>query len=422
MPDEPNKKMDEMLRAYAKERRKAADVPLHPATRNLLQGEVRRVFGTAEPQPWWKRLRAFWPQLTFAGSMCLILGIAILSLRQPPRNESSTSTPAGSEVELLKQAERSGVQEKAVESKLKERMDDRDRLGVSEPLKISPKPEQPAPQKNVETLRGLERAPKASAGTAIAPPQLPSVAPQESFQERGEELQMRERVLTDSASASAPVVAPELRLQKKMEAPAKADEAKDSAATAPRREFANERLARSATVGRSTSVGLRQENVSLAADMTNLGAARRLNFVQVSNVNARGAAAMGTNAVLTSFQVEQLGNNVKFLDRDGSIYVGELEATNSAAALAVADDATKLDASAAYYFRVQGTNRTLGKDVVLIGEYFEQTNQAPSSLDTFAITPASATRPKIQPRHLIIGNATVGATNQVPVRAVANEP
>src|SRR5688572_931634 len=71
MPDEPNKKIDETLRAYAQERRKAADISLHPATRNLLQGEVRRVFGAPEPQPWWKRLRAFWPQLTFAGSMCL---------------------------------------------------------------------------------------------------------------------------------------------------------------------------------------------------------------------------------------------------------------------------------------------------------------------------------------------------------------
>jgi len=422
MPDEPNKKIDETLRAYAQERRKAADISLHPATRNLLQGEVRRVFGAAEPQPWWKRLRAFWPQLTFAGSMCLILGIAILSLRQPPKNESSASTTtAEAEVELIKQANKSGVQEKAVESKLKERIDDRDALGAAEPLKVSPNPG-PAPEKNVETLRGMERAPNPSAGTAIAPPQLPSVAPQESFRGRGEELQTPERVLTDSASASAPAVAPELRLQKKLEAPAKAEETKDSVATDLKQPSANNKRSLRSTAGRSTSVGLRLENVSLAADMTNLGAARRLNFVQVSNVNSRGAAATGTNAVLTSFQVEQLGNNVKFLDRDGSIYVGELEATNSAAALAVADDATKLDTSAAYYFRVQGTNRTLGKDVVLIGEYFEQTNQAPSSLDTFAITPTSAARPKVQPRHLIIGNATVGATNQVPVRAVANEP
>jgi len=47
MPDEPNKKMDEMLRAYADERRKEPDLQLHPATRNLLQGEVTRAFGSA---------------------------------------------------------------------------------------------------------------------------------------------------------------------------------------------------------------------------------------------------------------------------------------------------------------------------------------------------------------------------------------
>jgi hypothetical protein len=42
MPDEPNKKMDEMLRSYAEERRKAPETPLHQATRNMLQGEERQ--------------------------------------------------------------------------------------------------------------------------------------------------------------------------------------------------------------------------------------------------------------------------------------------------------------------------------------------------------------------------------------------
>ena len=93
MPDEPNKKMDEMLRSYAQERRKAPDVPLHPATRNLLQAEVKRVFGSSQPAtPWWRNLRAFWPQLTFAGGLCLIFGIAVLSLRQPSRTSEQSRT------------------------------------------------------------------------------------------------------------------------------------------------------------------------------------------------------------------------------------------------------------------------------------------------------------------------------------------
>src|SRR5712664_2452194 len=45
MPDEPNRKMDELLKSYAKKRREDAGAPLelHPATRRLLQSEVARL-------------------------------------------------------------------------------------------------------------------------------------------------------------------------------------------------------------------------------------------------------------------------------------------------------------------------------------------------------------------------------------------
>src|SRR6188508_2367227 len=86
MPDDPNKKMDELLKAYAQERRKAPEPNLHPATRKMLQGEVSRVLGSANPQrSWFYRFRSFWPQIAFGTSLCLILGIAVFSLRQPPR-------------------------------------------------------------------------------------------------------------------------------------------------------------------------------------------------------------------------------------------------------------------------------------------------------------------------------------------------
>jgi hypothetical protein len=416
MPDEPNKKMDEMLRTYAQERRKGVDVQLHPATRNLLQGEVRRVFGTEERRPWWKRLRAFWPQLTFAGSMCLIMGIAILSLRESPRDEPAAMKE--SEVELLPRRDESALQEKDASSKLKGQTEEQSARSLTELKQAAPPPEARAPQGPVAGNRDLRREEVLTRG--MSPAQQPAIVPQERYRPPGD-ASARERVLTDAATATAPsTTVSEMRLQKKLEAPAKAEDANQPAL--------NEAVALQSApegplktvAGRSASP--RPASVSLAADMTNLGAARRLNFVQVSNVSAKAIAPSGSNAVLTSFQVEQLGNSVKFLDRDGSVYSGELEATNSVAALALTDDARKLDSSAAYYFRVQGTNRTLGKNVVLTGEYLEQTNQAPSSLDTFAIAPGNAARQKVQPRFLIIGNATVGSTNQVPVRAVGNEP
>ena len=125
--------------------------------------------------------------------------------------------------------------------------------------------------------------------------------------------------------------------------------------------------------------------------------------------------------MLTSFQVEQFGTNVRFLDRDGSVYVGVLDPTNALAFSERKEDAAQIANSANYFFRVQGINRTLGTDLLFTGQYFEQTNMAPSSLDTFAISPGGAPRPTNQARHLIIGNATLGETN-VPVRAVSREP
>jgi hypothetical protein len=79
MASEPNPKVDELLKAYAKKRRDQAGAPfeLHSATRNLLQAEVARHRGkSADSKPVW--LRSFmlhWPR--FALSAC-ILAVAVV--------------------------------------------------------------------------------------------------------------------------------------------------------------------------------------------------------------------------------------------------------------------------------------------------------------------------------------------------------
>ena len=52
MPPDPNQKMEELLKACAKQRREQAGAPfeLHPATRRLLQGEVRRLMPPPAPE------------------------------------------------------------------------------------------------------------------------------------------------------------------------------------------------------------------------------------------------------------------------------------------------------------------------------------------------------------------------------------
>jgi hypothetical protein len=79
MATEPDKKIEELLKAYAAKRQDEAGAPLelHPATRKLLQAEVARL----RPKPalpsesWWRALSKFWPRLVFAASVLIALGV-----------------------------------------------------------------------------------------------------------------------------------------------------------------------------------------------------------------------------------------------------------------------------------------------------------------------------------------------------------
>jgi len=77
---EPERKIEKWLRAFAKKRRGQAGAPLdlHPATRRLLQGEIRRQFGAREerkPASFWQRFR----QISFRPVEVLVV-VAIVAL------------------------------------------------------------------------------------------------------------------------------------------------------------------------------------------------------------------------------------------------------------------------------------------------------------------------------------------------------
>src|SRR5436190_3170384 len=105
MPPEPDNKMDELLKAYAKKRAEEAGAPpeLHSATRRLLQGEVARVYPkqTAGPSlPWYRSVLLLWPRFAFAAGIVVLLGGTLWMLNHKPEtptllalNDSTTSTP-----------------------------------------------------------------------------------------------------------------------------------------------------------------------------------------------------------------------------------------------------------------------------------------------------------------------------------------
>src|SRR6266852_4804213 len=86
MPDEPNRKMDELLKSYAKKRRADAGAPLelHPATRRLFQSEVARLRPerTNASGRWIHSLTRFWPIIGFSVSILVALGLVSRSINQ----------------------------------------------------------------------------------------------------------------------------------------------------------------------------------------------------------------------------------------------------------------------------------------------------------------------------------------------------
>src|SRR3954468_14264505 len=104
MPPEPDNKMDELLKAYAKKRSEEAGArpELHPATRRLLQGEVARVYpkAAADPTtPWYRSILLLWPRFAFAAGIVVLLGGTLWMLNNNPAkqtyalNDTTPSSP-----------------------------------------------------------------------------------------------------------------------------------------------------------------------------------------------------------------------------------------------------------------------------------------------------------------------------------------
>lgn len=84
--------MDELLKAYAEKRRQdpGGSVELHPVTRQMLQGEVARIYGKPRATPWLSRLLAYWPRMAFAAA-CLAITFTLMLVVLPRRTMESMS-------------------------------------------------------------------------------------------------------------------------------------------------------------------------------------------------------------------------------------------------------------------------------------------------------------------------------------------
>src|SRR5438876_9302635 len=86
MSSEPERPIEQSLRAFARHRRADAGAPveLHPPTRRVLQGEAARQFGQSQRQPRSvrERLLRVWPR--FAVGFGVVAVMAVLASRWLP--------------------------------------------------------------------------------------------------------------------------------------------------------------------------------------------------------------------------------------------------------------------------------------------------------------------------------------------------
>jgi hypothetical protein len=488
MANEPERPIEKLLRAAAQKRRDEAGAPLelHPATRRLLQGEVARQFAKPEREArsFSQLLARLWPRFAWGAAIFAVLVVAArLLLPVPGKDKSeirlaknepmpelapakgllpapSTATatvpapPAPAEgaspsAATFAGTARSALSKPARQPRVEEQQLPKDAIArqtdsdVEKKLELAAAPRladreiadeakivapaaasAPAPAGTVNGgyRRQLELAGK-PAPPANAPAAPAAPAPTAATPAPVSELSLDESAKRTSEKADQPA------FDYKSPATVASASSRRYSTTAP------DSLAESATETRKEAKGV-------------LVAQR---FAQV----APGAKAKNRLAdkvslaqpVLTSFQVEQAGSELRIVDSDGSVYGGFVQVADGIerlrsvngekpAAKPVPQSAmtagSSRQAGQNYYFRVTGTNRTLQKKVVFTGNLVAASNSGLFKQNTNAARYGSGVggsqpgpagqspQPLLNAR--ISGKAVIGDRQEIEINAVPTGP
>src|SRR5262245_12441300 len=96
MASEPEKKIEELLHAYARKRSEDAGAPteMHPATRRLLQGEIaklRTAGETKEGKSWGQWFLLFWPRFAAGLAIFMVMAAGVWTFVQSDRPKSGSN-------------------------------------------------------------------------------------------------------------------------------------------------------------------------------------------------------------------------------------------------------------------------------------------------------------------------------------------
>jgi hypothetical protein len=508
MSQEPEKEIEKQLRAHAEQRRAEAAAQLgtgpHPATRKLLHGEIGRTYGPAPvaqkaTKPWW----SYWPGFAFAGGLAAVL---MLVFANRPAEETAkhmakadalatSPTPVAAPAAAAPPA--APVALAAEVTEVRKDMSVTAAAPAAPPPVLNPEPA----AKLGGTLRGGSSAAAGAAPAASQPADRMDMAKAEAdkpqlkvFANRSRQFEQTELRPTADATKqsmdrgnsrsadlkdSAPFASTAAPLPAAPSAPPAtgipmaAREALASNGTASKPAIPAKRVAITAPAAAptmTTTEGYITQNGVVAVEQKKQAAQRPVSngayfankLVSDSESNearvpqSPNQAALRKNfqspprpAVLTQFQVEQNGNEVRFIDQDGSVYVGQMGgAADEAAPLAEAEkaadkkEAVKTKAfeaqsnlqngrqsgglgggQNAQFFRASGLNLTLNQNVVISGEFVNSLAIAgkklsPTNYSVSTAMPDGKAKATVLPPTQIQGRVQIGERQEIILNAV----
>jgi hypothetical protein len=441
---DPERQIEKQLRAYAKKRRQdaGAEPGLHPTTRRLLQAEVaRRAPKPDRPGRLAGILTALRPRLAVA--LCFIaLAVAGFFVWRPGWRATRGEAPATLAMER-REATVAAAPESAPTSPRNEPRPAT--TAVAESIDQARRDKAAAAN---ETIPAEEASTTPTRGrTAAAPKTSGAIAGRQELAKDERELAMSESAAPSvgTASPAAGVVpAPEL----KTSVPATS-----LGGPRPWRGEETGALAMADTVGGNVPASAAEpQGQTRSVAMNRNASPQPSSYASVANTQRyvqsqpgeetldtakamRGSVA-GPAGVLTSFELEQDGPNIRIVDRDGSVYRGTVQWTNPVAAAdaGVATNTTSMQAVSRgpaqnYLLNCRGVNRSLNQTVTFTGNLIAtgetQNNQRAIESGEVAGKFKSAGA-GLQPLPLansrISGTAVIDNTRRIQVDAISAPP
>ena len=454
---EPERKIEKLLRAFAKKRRADAGdaFKLHPATRRMLQGEVARhaqkAGGAGRSSSVWNWLRVRWA-LPLGFALLICLGVAVFWPAAPSKqdlafNKAAAPAPA-KELPAPVTPPIAGVNNSAplpAPSAAPVMLDKpttpavaTTELAYANPQANLLKDKTPAGTLFDETGADRARRQETTTGTNSTPP-IATVA--------GNLASGSVTVLPPPAVAAPPASVPALA------GAAGAATTANLALSVPPGGISGAAAEQLAPA--TSSRALPAAKVAPAASSAKFKSEAAMDSLQINamkNSQRFVQAPVKKNLpVLASFEFQQNGNQISVVDRDGSIYQGTLqsveqaEKTNSAKTQTtgklgasqfqqksfVAENSQQQTAQN-YFFRVSGANRSLKQNVVFAGNLILLSNVTAKAAQNYfggagggggaggqaKLADANVVQQQAFSNSRISGTVTIGRTNQMEINAM----